>query len=492
MDEFVIVGDVLEEYKGNDEKVVVPDGIKHIDSCAFARCRMKKVVLPEGLESINDAVFIGCDKLDYIRIPSSTKSIGKRAFFGCSRIKHVFISSDVDIEEQAFESCEMLADENGFIIINNELFECIKGGDLVVPEGVKRIRGHAFSVTKEEVKTIKLPKSLKKIDSNAFALWNKCKLYITAKTTDIADDAFTRIKPVICAPAFSTAHKYAKKRGMAFVSTGRELSEKIRSDISDKIEAKHQKKQSRIHEKRVAEYEMQVEHIDKSHSVLYLKNGLAVPYEMPFFIEDGTSIEFMTEAMGNLVRDFDKGEGKFLCIFAPSASGKTHLLNLIHTSMKNIYPEKRIRFSEAEPFFQEVKACLEKDDAAGLNALCENDVLLLDNCPSPTLSGEKEKKIMEVCADATVHHGGICTYTFLFDENFGIPDIDWLDSICPGKTYCLGFMSTTDEITNYFYAKRFAKKYGYNLDENQLAHISEEASNLAEVREMVAEYKKQE
>lgn len=33
------------KYKGNDLTVVVPDGIKHIDSCAFAKCGMKKTTI---------------------------------------------------------------------------------------------------------------------------------------------------------------------------------------------------------------------------------------------------------------------------------------------------------------------------------------------------------------------------------------------------------------------------------------------------------------
>lgn len=492
MSEFVIEGDVLKKYEGNDLTVIVPDGIKHIDSCAFAKCGMEKVVLPEGLESIDNAAFIACDGLDYIRLPSSTKSIGKRAFFGCSNLKHVFMSSSqINIDESAFQACKRLEDENGCVIINNELFDCRMGGDVVVPNGVERIRRLAFHEMRHEITSISLPKTLVKIDENACEFTNKNKVYITASTTDIADDAFCPSTTTICAPIVSVAHKYAKKNSIAFSSISRDHIEKTYADIcaiiSEKRQEKQAKKFSRLHEKRIGEYGIKVEHIDGRHFALYLKNGMDMPYEMPFYIEDGLNIAFITDAIKNLVKNIDEGEGKFIFTFAPSGAGKSHLLNLIYKSMKDIYPEKNIHFSEAMPYITEVRDRIENGTASEVNVLCENDVLLLDNCPNPAKCEEVVKKIMRICAESTVLHGGICVYTFSYDEELSFNEIDWLDNICPEKTTYFGMKDTTDEITNYFYAKKYSEKYGYNIAEDQLARISEEAENLAEVRKMVSE-----
>lgn len=56
--EFVIEEDVLEEYRGHDQKVVVPSGVKTIDNFAFAYCdEVEEVVLPDGVETIKEFAF---------------------------------------------------------------------------------------------------------------------------------------------------------------------------------------------------------------------------------------------------------------------------------------------------------------------------------------------------------------------------------------------------------------------------------------------------
>ena len=61
---FTIVGNVLKKYKGVDENVVIPDGIKSIGEYAFNNNKnLKSVIIPNGVTSIGSKAFAGCDVL---------------------------------------------------------------------------------------------------------------------------------------------------------------------------------------------------------------------------------------------------------------------------------------------------------------------------------------------------------------------------------------------------------------------------------------------
>lgn len=97
---FVIIGDKLAHYNGNDRVVRIPKKVKHITSRVFERNnRLRKVILPAPLESIGTCAFANCENLRDINIPEGAI-----------------------VEKNAFNECPRLADENGFIIINGVLF----------------------------------------------------------------------------------------------------------------------------------------------------------------------------------------------------------------------------------------------------------------------------------------------------------------------------------------------------------------------------------
>lgn len=92
-------------------------------------------------------------------------------------------ASKVTINATAFKGCPSLADENGFTIIGGILwFYSGKGGDVIVPDGVTHIAPNAFREGGEysrlsrkdyreegSLRSVSLPKSLKKIYDYAFA-----------------------------------------------------------------------------------------------------------------------------------------------------------------------------------------------------------------------------------------------------------------------------------------------------------------------------------
>lgn len=90
MSDFLIENGVLIQYTGKRGVVVVPEGVKSIDSHAFDNCKsIKKLILNEGLECFDEECLSSLTKreiqLSRIRIPSTVKEIklaGKSGVLG--------------------------------------------------------------------------------------------------------------------------------------------------------------------------------------------------------------------------------------------------------------------------------------------------------------------------------------------------------------------------------------------------------------------------
>lgn len=190
--------------------------LKEIKDLAFYKCSaLAKVTFPKELYSIKDMAFYGCFSLKEIRLPESIKQLGNNVFT-LSGIKSAFVSCDLEVcGSDIFSQCNQLkelviaegvrkiGDKFAFhcpmlkevtlpstlesigkfaledsiylrekaeckIIVNHILLDARKEeGELVVPEDVFFIAGGAcYGNTK--ITSVKLPKSLKGIDSRAF------------------------------------------------------------------------------------------------------------------------------------------------------------------------------------------------------------------------------------------------------------------------------------------------------------------------------------
>lgn len=146
--DFVIEGNVLKQYKGNEAEIVIPDTVREIARDAFrdkryitsvtmpdrieiigmgAFCgceRLKKVVLPEELLVVGDAAFANCRSLPEIELPANLEKIGAFAFIGCDALTEISLPDSVwSIGIMAFYGLKNLKRIN----IPRELEKCCVG-----------------------------------------------------------------------------------------------------------------------------------------------------------------------------------------------------------------------------------------------------------------------------------------------------------------------------------------------------------------------------
>ena len=102
---FVIIGDVLFGYFGNEEKVVIPDGVKKIDAFAFEnRTKLKEIFAPKSLKKIGYEAFRDCYSLEKIHLPKNLSSIsGTFDVFSSSRKVTIYAPAGSRAEAYAKE-----------------------------------------------------------------------------------------------------------------------------------------------------------------------------------------------------------------------------------------------------------------------------------------------------------------------------------------------------------------------------------------------------
>lgn len=217
--DFIIVGGVLQKYKGESTIIAVPGNVREISSKAFqGLSQISLVTLPEGLRIIQESAFKNCISLNSIYIPQSVTKIGESAFEGCSSLTAVNISDNIrSIGTAAFKNCTSLSlihVISGIYDIGNSIFEgctslkeiriadgvdhigicafkdCISLSRLYIPDTVTMICDHAFAGC-NSLKSIYLPESIKNIESGAF-LNCRCleKIILGEGIRNIGDCAF--------------------------------------------------------------------------------------------------------------------------------------------------------------------------------------------------------------------------------------------------------------------------------------------------------------
>ncbi len=146
---------------------------------------LTEIILPETVTAIYPRAFINCINLKKIFIPSGVRNIGRCAFEGCSSLENI------------------LADENSTYVVKDGILldkrtkSAVRAENsrnrlkYIIPENTERLCRKAFDYNKAEI--IKLPKSLKIIEQDAFHMTLNLKYIVT----DSGNRSFTSYEGVL-------------------------------------------------------------------------------------------------------------------------------------------------------------------------------------------------------------------------------------------------------------------------------------------------------
>lgn len=116
-----------------------------------------------------------------IALPDTVKRIWSRAFSGCKSLASLNVPEECEIGSDVFLGCEKLANAEKLIIFNDIIYQCTDKSscysfypikqerfDVMIPQGVKKIAGGAFSNCKY-VDSVIVPDSVTEIEKYAFS-----------------------------------------------------------------------------------------------------------------------------------------------------------------------------------------------------------------------------------------------------------------------------------------------------------------------------------
>ena len=164
-DEFLIAGDnVLIEWTGSDENVIVPEGVKSIAGAFYQKSSIKSVILPKSLQSISQNAFLNCTELESVEFLSEQTTLGVGAFSGCAKLKNVVLPSKLKaIPDNLFYAAKKLQSitipETVTNIGSAAFFGCISLESVELPESVNVIGDQAFFGC-EKMVSAKMPKEI--------------------------------------------------------------------------------------------------------------------------------------------------------------------------------------------------------------------------------------------------------------------------------------------------------------------------------------------
>ena len=184
-------------------KVIIADGVKYFEPCAFECCySLKSITIPDSVTDIGNLCFSQCYDLTYAKLPNNLKEIPYCAFRACEKLKEINLPTDLEIIGwQAFDGCRSLQSINlpptVSYIAPYGFRSCESLIEIKIPEGVKNISKSSFDNC-YKLEKVELPKTLEFIESEAFYGCNNLKnINFPSELKEIKSGAFTRCSSLI-------------------------------------------------------------------------------------------------------------------------------------------------------------------------------------------------------------------------------------------------------------------------------------------------------
>lgn len=203
----------------NLESVIIPEGVKNIDSYAFHGCtHLRSITIPDSVTDIGSGAFSSCYNLQNINIPDGIKNIGDYTFAYCSSLESITIPDSVtSIGDYAFDSCSGLInitipDSVKSIGKQYTFYNCINLTSVHIGNSVTSIGDYAFALCKN-LKSVIIPDSVIKIGDEAFSYCDSLKnITISDNVTSIGSFTFNNclsLKDIIIPDSVTNIGLYA-------------------------------------------------------------------------------------------------------------------------------------------------------------------------------------------------------------------------------------------------------------------------------------------
>ncbi len=149
----VMRGTTLLRCEGDDEFVIVPEGVTKIDHAAFENhVHLKRVQLPDSLHIISGGAFRGCVSLSTVKLPPALDFLGESAFENCASLNGETIQQASDLPDEMdkteieFEPGQKwLVVPESVIHLGKSVFKgCTSLENVYVSSRLKRISSEAF------------------------------------------------------------------------------------------------------------------------------------------------------------------------------------------------------------------------------------------------------------------------------------------------------------------------------------------------------------
>lgn len=142
--------------------------------------KITKVIIKEGITHIDDFAFEGCSSFTLIEIPSTLVSIGERPFVGCTSLKTIVVAKD----NPKYTTIDGILYSKDLM----SLICCPKGktGEVIIPDEVVEIEEGAFGGC-ELLTSVIIPDTVTKMGEGVFCgceLLSKVRLSVNIKTIE--------------------------------------------------------------------------------------------------------------------------------------------------------------------------------------------------------------------------------------------------------------------------------------------------------------------